>query len=130
MKTNYRMGLALALLAGLTAGTATIARLQAQPKPSAYVVIDITETRDPDAYIKAVSAAEPNATVSAGGRFIVRSNAPVALDGPAPNRFVVIAFDSSEKAKAWYDTQAIKDVNAVRMKVTNSRAFMVDGVTN
>ena len=86
---------------------------------------------DVDGYIKAVSAAEPNATTSAGGRFIIRSNKPVALDGAAPpNRFVVIAFDSEEKAKAWHGSQAIKEVNAVRMKATKSRAFVVEGVAN
>ncbi len=130
MKTNYRIGLGFAVAAGFAIGAMTIGRLQAQPKPSAYVVIDITETKDADAYIKAVSAAEPNATVSAGGHFIVRTNAPVALDGDPPNRFVVIAFDSGEKAKAWYNSKAIKEVNAVRMKATKSRAFVVDGLTN
>jgi uncharacterized protein (DUF1330 family) len=130
MKTSYRIGLGLAVLAGFAVGATNIGRLQAQPKPPAFVIIDITETNDADAYIKAVSAAEPNATMSAGGHFIVRTSAPIALDGDPPNRFVVIAFDSGEKAKAWYNSQAVKEVNAVRMKATKSRAFMVDGLTN
>ena len=130
MKDGHRIGLGLAVLAGFAVGTAIVVRARAQPKPPAYVIIDISETKNADAYIKAVSAVEPNATISAGGHFIVRTNAPIALDGDPPNRFVVIAFDSGEKAKAWYNLQAIKDVNAVRMKVTKSRAFMVDGLTN
>jgi len=85
---------------------------------------------DAAAYIKAVSAAEPNATTSAGGRFVIRTNTPVALDGAPPNRFVVIAFDSLEKAKAWANTPAIKEVNAARMKTTKSRAFVVEGLAN
>lgn len=129
MKARY--GIAGVMLAAVAAGAGAIGNLQAQTqaKPhTAYVVIDISEMKDADAYIKAVSAAEPNATISAGGRFIVRSNAPVALDGTAPNRFVVIAFDSAEKAKAWYSVQAISKINAVRMKVSTSRAFMVEGL--
>jgi uncharacterized protein (DUF1330 family) len=103
-------------------------RLHAQIKTPAYVVIDISETMDADAYIKAVSAAEPNATQSAGGRFIVRTNTAAALDGAPPNRFIIIAFHDAEKAKAWYGSPAIKEVNATSLKVTKSRAFLVEGL--
>ena len=96
----------------------------------AFVVIDISETLDADAYIKAVSAAEPKATQSMGGRFIIRTNTPVSLDGTPPNRFIVISFDNADKAKAWYNSPAIKDVNAVRSRATKSRAFLVDGLPN
>jgi len=89
MNTRYGVAVGVALLAAFAIGTAFIGRLHAQSKAPAYVVIDISETMDPDAYIKAVSAAEPNATQSAGGRFIVRTNAAVALDGTPPNRFVI-----------------------------------------
>jgi uncharacterized protein (DUF1330 family) len=130
MKMHYGIGAGAAVLAGFAAGVATIGGLHAQAKPPTYVIIDISETLDADAYVKAVSAAEPNATISAGGRFIIRNNAPVALDGTAPpNRFVVIAFDTDEKAKAWYNSQAIREVNAMRMKTTKSRAFVVEGIT-
>jgi len=129
MKTHHALGVGVAVLSGFTAAAATIGGLLAQAKPPAYVIIDISKTSDADAYIKAVSAAEPNATLSAGGRFIIRSNSAVGLDGASPpNRFVVIAFDSEEKAKAWYRSPAITKVNAVRMKATESRAFMVDGL--
>src|ERR1043166_3497078 len=114
MKRHYGIGLAGAVVAALAVGALANGALHAQSKSLAYVVIDISETKDADAYIKAVSAAEPNATTSAGGRFVVRTNRPVALDGTPPNRFVIIAFDTDEKAKAWYASQAIKDVNAVR----------------
>lgn len=130
MKAHRRIGLAAALIAALAVGALANGALQAQTKPPAYVIIDISETKDAAAYIKAVSAAEPNATNSAGGRFVVRSNRAVALDGNPPNRFVIIAFDTAEKARAWYDSQAIKDVNAVRLKTTTSRAFLVEGLTN
>jgi len=107
-----------------------VSALHAQPKPPVYAVIDISEVADADAYIKAVSAAEPNATRSAGGRFIVRASKPIALDGTPPDRFVIIAFESEERAKAWYASEAIRNVNAVRMKVTKSRAFLVNTVPN
>lgn len=129
MNSKYR--LAIAALAGAALGGALISGLNAQAKPPVYVVIDISETMDVDGYVKTVSAAEPKATLSMGGEFVVRTNKAIHLDGSAqPNRFVVIAFANEEKAKAWYNSKAIKEVNAVRMKTTKSRAFLVDRLAN
>lgn len=115
----------------LTFGGALFGTGQAQSRPPVYVVIDISETMDAEAYVKAVSAAEPVATQSAGGRFVARTNKAIALDGAAPpNRFVIIAFDNEAQARAWHNSRAIKDVNAVRAQATKSRAFIVEGVPN
>lgn len=116
-------------LAVLAIATTAWTGVKAQTKAPVYVVIDISETVDADAYVKAVSAAEPKATQAAGGRFVIRSNKAVALDGgAAPNRFVVIAFDSEEQARAW--RASVSEVNAVRLKATNSRSFLVEGLAN
>ena len=129
MKANYR--LALMLVASAALGAAAVTGLKAQSKPPVYAVIDISEVTDVEAFMKAVSATEPNATLSVGGRFIIRSTKPVALDGaPPPSRFTVIAFDTEEKAKAWSNSPAIKALDAVRLKATKSRAFMVEGLAN
>jgi uncharacterized protein (DUF1330 family) len=50
-----------------------------------------------------------------------------ALDGTPPQRFVVIAFDSVEKAKAWDSSALQKEVNDLRKKSTKSRVFIADG---
>jgi uncharacterized protein (DUF1330 family) len=129
MKTNRRIALMVVGAAALCA--AAPASLKAQVKPPVYAVIDISEVSDVDAFMKAVSATEPNATLSAGGRFIIRSTKPVAIDDAAPpSRFAVIAFDTEEKAKAWANLPAIRELNAVRLRTTKSRAFMVEGVAN
>ena len=129
MQINSR--LALTIVAAASLGATVVGGLKAQTKQPYFAVIDISETMDADAYIKAVSAAEPNASNSAGGRFVVRSNKAIAMDGgAAPNRFVVIAFDSEARARAWYNSKAIQDVNAVRSKATKSRAFLVEGLVN
>src|SRR5437588_8533784 len=109
MKINYRV--VLTVLAGCALAAAVVTGLRAQVTGPFYVVIDISEVMDVDAYIKAVSAAEPKATTSAGGKFIIRTSKPTALDGIAPNRFVLIKFDTQEKASAWYNSPAIKEVN-------------------
>ncbi len=125
-KTLLRSAQTLAVIAVATAAWTGV---EAQTKAPVYVVIDISETMDADAYVKAVSAAEPKATHAAGGRFVIRSNKAVALDGDtAPNRFVLIAFDNEEQARAW--RASVSDVNAVRLKATKSRSFMVEGLAN
>jgi len=40
------------------------------------------------------------------------------------------AFDGREKAQAWVDAPDVKETNALRVKTTNSRAFMVEGSAN
>jgi uncharacterized protein (DUF1330 family) len=58
----------------------------------------------------------------------MRTNNITASDGTPPNRFVVIAFDSLEKAKAWTASAAQKEVDAIRAKTTKSRVFYVEGM--
>jgi uncharacterized protein (DUF1330 family) len=42
----------------------------------------------------------------------------------APKRFVIIGFESVDKAKAWDASPAQKEVNDIRMKNTKSRSFI------
>ena len=57
----------------------------------------------------------------------IRTEAITSLDGTPPKRFVVIAFDSIEKAKAWDASPGQKEVTDIRLKSTNSRSFIADG---
>jgi uncharacterized protein (DUF1330 family) len=52
------------------------------------------------------------------------------VDGDPPERLVIIAFDSVEKAQAFLNTSIQKEVNAARMKSTNSLSFIVEGMAN
>ena len=54
----------------------------------------------------------------------------VKFEGTAPKRFVLLAFDSKEKAQGWYNAPDIKEINAIRGKTAKSDVFMVDGVAN
>ena len=129
MKINYR--LALMLVASAALGAAAVTGLKAQVKPPVYVVVDISEMSDANAFAKAAAVATPNDLASIGGRYIIRSTKPVALDGTAPpSRFVVIAFDTEEQVKAWQNLPSTKQVTEVRLKVAKSRSFMVVGLAN
>jgi uncharacterized protein (DUF1330 family) len=119
----------LTMLAGVAVGASAVQGLHAQAKPPAYVIIDIAKMTDPEGF-KAVTsspAAGPARLKELGGRYVIRSTMMSALDGTPPARFVVLAFDSKEKAQGWADASDIKAINAIRAKTTISRAFFVEG---
>jgi len=62
------------------------------------------------------------------GNPLSRTSNIAAVDGTAPKRFIIIAFDSMEKAKARNEVAGQKEVNALRVKTTKSRSFIVEGV--
>jgi uncharacterized protein (DUF1330 family) len=126
------LSLGLAMLAGIALGAMAIKGLNAQTKPPAYVVIDITEINDPEGFkaVTSSAATSPAGTDALGGRYIIRTATPTALDGTPPKRFVVIAFDSKEKAQGWADSPEMKEVNAIRNRTTKSSAFIVEGFAN
>src|SRR5450759_653335 len=125
MKTNYKV--AIALIAGTTIGGAAIQGLHAQAKPPTYAIVDINSITDPEGF-KALGPKAGPANAAFGGKFIIRTENITASDGTAPKRFVVIAFDSLEKAKAWTASAAQKEVDAIRVKTTKSRVFYVEGM--
>jgi uncharacterized protein (DUF1330 family) len=123
MKSYF--GLGLAMLAGAAFGAIALNGLHAQAKPGAYVVVDISELTNPDVFKTLLPKAGP-AMQAFNGQFVMRTESITALDGTAPKRFIVIGFDSVEKAKAWNDSAAQKEVNDIRIKSTKSRSFIVD----
>jgi uncharacterized protein (DUF1330 family) len=119
---------ALSMLVGFSLGAVAISNLNAQGKPGAYAIVDISEVTDPNVLKQQLlPKAEPAAT-SAGGRFIARTENIVALTGTPPKRFVIIAFESVDKAKAWDATPAQQEVNALAEKSLKSRRFIVEGM--
>ena len=102
--------------------------LAAQAKRTFYVVIEVDEITDADGY-KAMTKIGPANIVEvkrADGRYLARTDNLTALDGAAPKRFVMIAFDSMDKANGLY--QNTKEMTAMRIKATKSRAFIVEGL--
>ena len=120
-----RYALALAMLAGFCLGGVAVQGLHAQGAAArAYAVIDVTEINDPRTF-NALSAKEQQAVTAAGGRYVTRTNDITAIDGVAPLRFVIIAFDSMSKATSWKESPAQVAVNKERIESTKSRAFFV-----
>lgn len=51
-----------------------------------------------------------------------------ALEGEPPKGIAVIAFDSVENARAWYDSPAYQAIKSIRLSSTKGRMFIVEGV--
>jgi uncharacterized protein (DUF1330 family) len=127
---NRYVTVGLAVFAGAVFGAVAVGGLNARNKaPGAYAVIDISEITNPDIFKALLSKAEAP-VVAGGGKFIVRTEKVTAIDGTPPKRFVVIGFDSMEKAKAWEALPAQKEIDDMRSKSAKARAFLVDGAVN
>jgi uncharacterized protein (DUF1330 family) len=124
---NQRIALGLTLLAGIAIGATAIQGLHAQAKPPTYAVVAIRKMNDAEAF-KPVLTKGPPAAEAFGGKFVVRTEKITGLDGTPPVRFVLIAFDSMEKAQAWHNSAAEKEIDAIRIKSTDSLSFLVDGM--
>jgi hypothetical protein len=75
----------IGMLAGIVVGAAAVSGLNAQGKgPGAYAVVDISEITDPGTF-KTLLPIAGKANDQFGGKFIVRTENVVVLDGPAPN---------------------------------------------
>jgi uncharacterized protein (DUF1330 family) len=124
MRTRH--ALTIAMLAGFGLGAVAVQSLHAQgTRVGAYVIVDITQINDPEPF-KTLLLKEPQAVAAFGARFVARTNYITRLDGVAPLRFVIIAFDSVQKAQNWNDSAAQTEINAIRMKSTTSRSFIVE----
>jgi len=124
---NQRIALGLAVLAGAAFGAVAVSGLNAQNRaPGAYAVVDLSEITNDADFRTLLPKAEP-AMNAFGGKFVIRTENITASDGTPPKRFVVIAFDSMERAKAWDASPAQKEITAIRQRSTKSRQFLVDG---
>ena len=120
--------LALAMLAGVALGISCALAIHAQQNrtPPAYVFAEL-EVTDPATYQK-YSAKVPETLAPFNGHFIVRGGKTQAVEGEAPKRLVVIAFDSAEKARGWYDSPAYQAILPMRINSAKTRLFIVEGV--
>jgi uncharacterized protein (DUF1330 family) len=130
---NRYISLALAMLAsGLFGAAAVVSVLNAQGiSPGAYAIVDISEVTDPSLFRQQLlPKVTPAALASSGGKYLVRTDTAISLDGTPPQRFIIIAFDSMDKAKAWSSSASQKEIDALRMKSMRSRQFLVEGFSN
>ena len=129
MKTNHK--LVLAVVVGILIGVAGAKTIHAQQEkaPPGYVVSEADAILDiPTVQKYGQGVAETLAPFN--HNFIVRGGRPQPLDGgEAPKGVVVIAFDSVQKARDWYDSPAYQAIKPLRQSSTKGRMFIVGGIT-
>jgi len=60
--------------------------------------------------------------------YVVRGGKTQALEGQPPKSIVVLAFDSTEKALAWYNSPAYEAIKPIRQGASVSRMFIAEGL--
>jgi uncharacterized protein (DUF1330 family) len=125
MKTKYKI--LLGVLAGAVIGGAGISAIHAQQAKvlPGYVVAEVDVT-DP-ATFKEYAEKTPGTLAPFNGHYIIRGGKNLSVEGDAPKRFVVIQFESFEKAKAWEDSPAYEAIKPIRHSSAKSRVFIVEG---
>lgn len=127
MKTNSK--LVFAVLAGVVIGVAGAVTIHAQQIKTApgYVIAEV-EVTDP-ATMNKYGEKVPETLAPFNHHYVVRSAKIQALEGEPPKGgVVVIAFDSVEKAREWYDSPAYAAIRPIRQSAAKSRIFIVEGV--
>jgi uncharacterized protein (DUF1330 family) len=127
MKTNHK--LLLAVLAGVAMGVLGAMAIHAQQakKAPGYVIAEV-DVHDAATFAK-YGAKVPDTLKPYNGQYVVRGGKIEAVEGQAPkDRFVVIAFDSAEKARAWENSPEYEAIKPIRHSSATSRVFIVEGV--
>ena len=124
MNTKYKT--VVAVVAGAALGAAAVQGLHAQAKPKAYIV---TESEVLDA--AALAAYRPKvvaAIQAAGGRRLApATDKVVAFVGQAPKRIGITEWDTLEKAQAYRNSAAFKNLAPERDKAVKTvRSFAVE----
>jgi uncharacterized protein (DUF1330 family) len=96
------------------------------PRAPTYLVVDINEMAQKDDLDNALRKL-PTTLIPFAGRVIADSSSVNSLDGAAPARFVVIQFESAEKAREWDASNDGKEFEEVRRRAAKSREFVVEG---
>ncbi|TAM88895.1 DUF1330 domain-containing protein [bacterium] len=94
--------------------------------PKGYVLaeIDVTDPQGYEAYKKLSS----QAAADHGGRFLVRGGEVTHLEGErAPNRIVILEFDSPEQAQAFFNSPQYQAAAAVRRRASVANFYCLTG---
>jgi uncharacterized protein (DUF1330 family) len=126
MKSKRKLLLTVLIASAIgVAGARAIHARQVKTNP-AYVIAEV-EVTDPATFQKYAEQVQGTLTPF-NGRYIVRGGKIVPLEGDGPKRFVVIAFDSVEKAQAWEDSPAYDAIKPIRHSSAKSRIFIAEGI--
>lgn len=92
-----------------------------------YVIVQVSDISDPDAYAGYRDLAG-KAVTAHGGKFIVRGGKAEKIEGEGDcGRVVVIEFPSVAAAKAWYNADDYQEALAIRLANSRGTLMIVEG---
>ena len=94
---------------------------------SGYIFVQV-DVKDPVRYEAYKQLVQP--TLDAyGGRFLIRGGTVENLEGDwHPTRFVLLEFDTVERAKAWWSSAEYAEAKALRQATTHTQMIVVEGI--
>jgi uncharacterized protein (DUF1330 family) len=63
-----------------------------------------------------------------GGRFLIHGGDTQVLEGQWSGDLIVVAFPDRDRARAWYDSPAYRDILRLRADNSDGGVILVDGV--
>jgi uncharacterized protein (DUF1330 family) len=126
MKANLK--LLFAALVGILIGVvcARVIRAQQTKVAPGYIIAEV-EVTDP-ATIQKYVAKLPETLAPFNHHYVVRGGKTQSLEGEPPKGIVIIAFDSAEKAREWYESPAYEAIKPLRLSAAKSRLFIAEGI--
>jgi len=127
MKTNHKLVLTVLASVAIGAAGGRIIHAQQVKTAPAYIISEADAITDPIA-IKKYGEKVPETFAPFNGHYHFLGGKAQSLDGEAPEGIVVIAFDSIEQARAWYDSPAYQAIKPIRQSAVKGRMFLVEGI--
>ncbi len=94
---------------------------------SAYIIVEV-KVKDPVRY-EDYKKLTPGSLKPYGGKFIVRGGKTELIEGTQePERIVILEFENTEKAKAWWNSPEYSEAKKLRHSTAESRMILVEGV--
>ena len=122
--------LAIAALIGAAVSGVAVFGLHAQAKPPAYVIVQLGEVLDPS-IVEELTSQMTAVTLAHGGKYLARGRNVTPLEGkPAPRGAVIIVFENLEKAVAYRNSSAYRDLAPLRDKAMSDHSWIVEGLSN
>jgi uncharacterized protein (DUF1330 family) len=126
MKAN--LNLVLAALVGVSIGAVCARGIHAhQVKVAPGYFIAEVEVAD-HAMAQKYGEKVPETLAPFNHHYVVRGGKAQSLEGELPKHIVIIAFDSAEKAREWYESPAYEAIKPLRLSAATSRIFFAEGI--
>jgi len=129
MRTHYIA--ALAMLTGIGLGALAVQSLNAQTKPPAYAIAEVTVSNE-EGYQKELAAYGSKvgkAIADGGGKYLARGGKIITVEGAPARRLVVLTFENLDKAVATLSSAAYKEARKPGDRYAKFRIIAVEGVS-